>query len=91
MGTDKADIGYSVGIVDPHNQSVLVTRNIENHTPAFQDTGSSKVPLCVSRALQSAAKVSRYQARVGSLASLYSGCFAQKAFTNFGTCSIVIY
>ena len=37
MGADKSDVYDSVGVVDPHDKSILVSRNIEHHTTIFKD------------------------------------------------------
>ena len=42
MGADKADIYDPVGVVDPHDKSKLVPRNIEYHMAIFKDTGISE-------------------------------------------------
>jgi len=39
MGADKADIHHFVGVVDPHDKSILVSRDIEHHTAISKDAG----------------------------------------------------
>lgn len=43
MGVDKPNVHRTIGIVDPSDQSILITCNIENRTSIFDDVGVSEV------------------------------------------------
>ena len=49
MGANKADVDNPVGIVDPHDESVLVPRDIENHSAVFKYAGIPEVILYFGR------------------------------------------
>jgi len=44
MGADESDVNYTVDVVYPNDRSVLISCNIKNHTPVFEDA-RVKVPL----------------------------------------------
>jgi hypothetical protein len=49
MGADEPDVDHAISVVDPHDQTVLVTCNIKNHTSVFEDAGISEILLNVRR------------------------------------------
>ena len=48
MGANKADIYNPVGVIDPHDKSILVPRNIEHRSAVFKDAGIPEGLLSVS-------------------------------------------
>jgi len=44
MRPDKPDIDHAIGIVDPHNDAIFVTRDIEDRSTVLEDTGAADVP-----------------------------------------------
>src|SRR5438045_9030972 len=49
MRTDEADIQYSVGIVDPCYETILVSCNIEDNTPVLENACRRDVQFDVRR------------------------------------------
>lgn len=39
MGADEPDIDHAVGVVDPSDESVFVSRDIEDCAPVHEDAG----------------------------------------------------
>jgi hypothetical protein len=49
MGAYKADVYNPVGLVDPHDESIFVPRDIEHNTTIFKDAGIPEVLLHLGR------------------------------------------
>jgi hypothetical protein len=50
MGADEADINHAVRIVDPHDKTILVPRDVEHSATVSQNAGRPDIPLDVGRA-----------------------------------------
>ena len=49
MGANKAHVYNPVGVVDPHDKTILVPRNIEHHSAIFKDAGIPEILLYIAR------------------------------------------
>ncbi|CAH1385919.1 hypothetical protein NTGM5_170028 [Candidatus Nitrotoga sp. M5] len=49
VGANKVDVYDSIGVVDPNDKSILVSRNIKHHPAIFEDTRVPEVLLYLSR------------------------------------------
>ena len=49
MSADESNVDYAIGVVYPHDQSILIARNIENYTPIFEYAGIPEVLLYLGR------------------------------------------
>jgi hypothetical protein len=49
MGADEPDVDYSIMVIDPHHDAILVAGNIEHHAAILEDAGTADVPLDVGR------------------------------------------
>src|SRR5258706_1710004 len=41
--TDESYVNDAIGEVDPHNDSILVSRDVEDHSTVLQDTGAADI------------------------------------------------
>lgn len=45
MSADVPDVYHAIVVIDPHNQSILVSRDVEHHPPIPEDARGPKVTL----------------------------------------------
>src|ERR1700738_2594647 len=47
MGADEPDIDHAIRIVDPHDDTILVTGDVEDRTAVFENAGAADISLDV--------------------------------------------